>query len=172
MIPPTIMNAANTNAIVGVIQFRGDFPAWPKSFRFAPLSDVLVGGHSFDNSEIGWKKTGAQLPLRGDDARVEAGQVQAAMEAGVLDLHTAVHHDLQPGGLCQVCGLLVPGPQLEPDRLGADVDGLLGHAGEVGILAEDLHQIRDLGQIGQGRVDRLAQDLLGRRVDEVDLVRG
>jgi hypothetical protein len=71
------MNAANTNAIVGVIQFRGDFPAWPKSFRFAPLSDVLVGGHSFDNSEIGWKKTGAVPHARGEPRRrAITGQVK------------------------------------------------------------------------------------------------
>ena len=43
-------------------------------------------------------------PAGGDDAGVEAGQVQAAVEAGVLDLQAAVHHHVQAG----VVGLLAP----------------------------------------------------------------
>ncbi len=36
--------------------------------------------------------SGEELPLRGEDSGVEPGEVQSAVEAGVLDLEAAVHH--------------------------------------------------------------------------------
>ena len=42
-------------------------------------------------------RTGTEQALGADHPGVEAGQVQAAGEAGVLDLHTTVHDDRQPG---------------------------------------------------------------------------
>src|SRR5690606_14955538 len=73
---------------------------------------------------------------RADLAGVETGQVQAAVEAGVLDLHAAVHHHRQPRALGERRGLLVPGAELQPQRGGARVDGLLGDAGQVVVAAE------------------------------------
>src|SRR5690606_13355242 len=58
-----------------------------------------------------------QLLARTDLPGVEAGQVQTAVEAGVLDLHAAVHDHVEPGLLRDRGGLLVPGAQLQPQRL-------------------------------------------------------
>src|SRR5690606_27819477 len=57
-----------------------------------------------------------QLLARTDLSGVEAGQVQTAVEAGVLDLHAAVHDHVEPGLLRDRGGLLVPGAQLQPQR--------------------------------------------------------
>lgn len=44
---------------------------------------------------------------RGDHSGVEPDGVQAAEESGVLDLHTAVHHHVEPGVDRTLCGLPV-----------------------------------------------------------------
>ena len=56
------------------------------------------------------------------------------MEAGVLDLHAAVHHDVESGGFGFLRGILVPGAELQPQRLGAGSDGLVQDAGQVVVL--------------------------------------
>src|SRR5688572_20903329 len=51
-----------------------------------------------------------------DEARVEAEQVEATVEAGVLDLDAAVHDDREALCLAGVGRLLVPDAELHPDR--------------------------------------------------------
>jgi len=84
----------------------------------------------------GWRRTlGQDLPFGGNDAGVEAGQVQAAVETGMLNLHAAVHHDVEPGGFRFLRHVLVPGAQLQPQCLGARGDGFIQNARQVVVLA-------------------------------------
>ena len=66
-------------------------------------------------------------PARGDDAGVEAGQVETAVEAGVLDLEAAVGDHVQAGVVRPLRRGVVAQPELEPQRPGTDGDGVLGH---------------------------------------------
>ena len=52
--------------------------------------------------------------------------MQSAVEAGVLDLDAAVHHDGEPLRLAVLGGILVPDAELHPDGRGADGEGDLG----------------------------------------------
>src|SRR5690606_13796278 len=68
---------------------------------------------------------------RRDDARVEAEQVQTAVEAGVLDLEAAVHDDREAMLLAVAGRLLVVDAELHPDRLRADREHVVDHRGDV-----------------------------------------
>src|SRR3712207_7419216 len=54
----------------------------------------------------------------------------------VLDLEAPVHHDLEPGVLRAPGDVLVPQPQLQPQRPRADRQRLVEHLGQVRGLAE------------------------------------
>src|SRR5581483_5905359 len=68
---------------------------------------------------------GSDRPPGADHAGVEAGQVEPAGPAGVLDLEAAVHDDVEAGGGGRLGHGLVPQAELEPQRLRPGGDGLL-----------------------------------------------
>ena len=68
--------------------------------------------------------------------------MEAAGEAGVLDLDAAIHHDGQPGLVGHVSGLLVAEPELCPERLGPDGDGVGCYSWELIAAPEDVDQVR------------------------------
>src|SRR5690606_25614803 len=114
---------------------------------------------------------GDDLPLRRDDAGVEAGEVQAAVEAGVLDLDAAVHDDVEARVLRDLRRLLVPRAELQPQRLRAHRDGLAGDARQILVAAEDIDDVGHDGQVGERGIRLLAEDLVGARVHEVHVER-
>ena len=93
----------------------------------------------------------------------------------MLNLHALIHHHVQAGSLTDCGGLLVPGAQLHPHGLRAQIHSLLNHARQVLVTAENLHQVRDLRQILQRWVHRLTQHELAlrrqNRVHKIQLVR-
>src|SRR5690554_6734496 len=109
---------------------------------------------------------GARAPGR-DGPRVEAGEVQPAVEARVLDLDAPVHDDLEPGGLTLARDVLVPRAELEPQRLRADGERLGEHPGEVVVAPEHVDEVGHDGQRLERRECGAAEDLARVGVDEV-----
>ncbi len=80
---PSIGGISGPAALGGPLPRVGDAPA-PE-----PALQVPVPSPPSRESA---PRSGEELPLRGEDAGVEPGEVQSAVEAGVLDLQAAVHH--------------------------------------------------------------------------------
>src|SRR5689334_6683648 len=126
-------------------------------------------------SVSGWKRLSAIVPRsdrspRRDDAGVDAGPVEAAEQPRVLDLHAAVHDDLEPRCGSERGGLPVLDADLLPQALGADRDRLLGDRQHVLGLAKDVDDVdRDLDR-RQRRVTALAEDRFVARIDGDDAV--
>src|SRR3954447_20316546 len=108
--------------------------------------------------------------LGGDDAGVEAREVQAAMEARVLDLHAAVGDDVEPGRGSDLRRLVGVQPELHPERARARLDRLARHARQLIGAAEDVDDVRPPRKLGERRVARHAEDLRLVRRDRPDLV--
>lgn len=91
-------------------------------------------------------------------------------EFAVFDHDAAVHDDVEAGGGGYLRGFLVFDAELEPERLGADLDGLAGDfRGLVG-AAEDVDEVDGAGNVEKRGVGRLAKNLFLLGVDGDDLV--
>jgi hypothetical protein len=107
---------------------------------------------------------------RRDHAGVDAGPVEAAEQAPVLDLDAAVHDDLEPGAGGERGGGLVPDADLLPQALRADRDRFLGDRHDVFSAPEDIDDVdRDVDR-RQRRVAAFAEDLVVARIDRNDPV--
>lgn len=94
------------------------------------------------------------------------------MESGVFYLHAAVHHDGQSRSFRVTGHVLMPGPQLKPQRFGSCRFGIDQDPGEVIVLPEDIHNVHRLRDLSQRRVGTPAQDFLNYRIHKVDAVIG
>src|SRR3954464_348336 len=80
--------------------------------------------------------------LGGDDAGVEAREVQAAVEARVLDLHAAVGDDVEAGARSDLRRLVAVQPELHPERARARLDRLARHRRQLVDTTEDVDDVR------------------------------
>jgi hypothetical protein len=81
---------------------------------------------------------------------------------------TAIFYVEHPGTLGDRTGLLRPDPELEPEGLGSECDGLARHVGRLGRRSEDIDQPERLGNVGEGPVHGFSEDLFGVRIDRND----
>src|SRR5699024_3001723 len=114
------------------------------------------------------------LTFRRDHAGVETGEVEATVESGVFNFHAAVHDN----GHAEVFGnlgcFIGPDAQLQPEVFGADGGCFLGDLRGVFGATEHIDHIDLYGNVFQGGIDRVAQNLTALfgqdRVDEIDVV--
>src|SRR5690606_34421498 len=130
---------------------------WAPSTTAAPATRCAA-------TTSGCEPASADRLARRDLARVEAEQVEPAVEARVLHLDAAIHHHGEPLRLAVVGGLLVPDAELHPHRLRPDRERLIHHLGDVGGAAEHVDDVGHDRQIGQGLVHRLPEDLARVRI--------
>src|SRR6476661_3677761 len=103
--------------------------------------------------------SGKNGPLRRNHARIDAGPIEAAEDARVLDLHATVHHDLEAGGGRASRGVVVDNAKLHPQYLGADCNGVLGDGRDVGRLAKAVDDVDRFGYRAQVGIALLAEHL-------------
>jgi hypothetical protein len=70
-------------------------------------------------------------------------------QPAVFDLHTAVLHDVEPGGLRFPCGLVVPNPLLHPD--GRHVVAVERRRDDSGYLLARSEYLDDVDRPGNAR---------------------
>src|SRR3954471_13748457 len=90
--------------------------------------------------------------LGGDDAGIEAREVQAPVEARVLDLYAAVGDDVEACGGRDLGRLVGVQAELHPERPRAGVDRLARDARQLVRAPEDVDDVRRPGEIFQRRV--------------------
>ena len=108
-----------------------------------------------------------------DDAGVEPGDVEAAGEAGVLDLEAPVHHHVEPAGpaRCSAASSL-HSPSWAQKTWAPIGTASAATAGRSDDPPEHVDDVGTPGQVGEGRVHRLAEDLALVRVHEPHRVVG
>jgi len=87
----------------------------------------------------------------------------------VLDLETAVHDEVQVGVEHRPGSLRTPQAKLRPEEACPNGHRLVGHRRDVLQSTEHVNAIGYDRQVGQRGNARPAQDLVDRRVHEVDL---
>ena len=110
----------------------------------------------------------AALAAGGDDAGVEAGQVQPAVEAGVLDLQAAVHaRRSSPAAWAMRRRLVGASPSWNQNvATPPTATTSSATAGRSSARRNTSTRSGGAGQVGQRRVHRPAEDLAALRVDE------
>jgi hypothetical protein len=103
-----------------------------------------------------------------DQAGVDAGPVEAAEDARVLDLHAAVHHDVEARVACPLCRLVVDDAELHPQHLCADCDRRIGNRRDVARPSEAVDDIDGLGNRPHVGIALLPEHLVVTRIHRND----
>ena len=85
--------------------------------------------------------------------------MQFAGEAGVFDLETAVLNDVESGVDRLASCLVVPQTELKPDCGSSDRNRFVDDGRQCFPVAEDVHDVGHLGQVGQRRITPHAEHL-------------
>jgi hypothetical protein len=109
-----------------------------------------VDGQGFGLKHAG-RSMAALKPAARDTPGVDPRPVQAAEQPGMLDLHAAVHHAVQPRGARQRIGLGVGHAQLLPQALRADGDGAGATGSTSAVLAEHVDHVDREGMSSSAR---------------------
>ena len=105
-----------------------------------------------------------------DHTSVEAQQVKSAVETGMFDLDTAVHHDSEALFFAVTRSFLVVNAKLNPHGGGSNCQNFVDDGRNITRLAEHIHDVRDFRQGSQIGIDLLPQDFISVGVDEIDPV--
>ena len=108
-------------------------------------------------------RTRRLLGSAGNDAGIDPIPSQLAAQPTKFDLGAAIHHHIQTGGQSPLGGCVVAHPQLHPDHLGMNGDGVVHDRLRRLGIAEHLHHIHRHRNGRQVRINRFAQQLLTRQ---------